>query len=1385
MFHCIIKLWMVLAISLVAAAALADTDAAHVQADLTTANHSILDGHVRDGLDRLVALLKQIDPAKEKDAYWQVSTTLLEYLNQLEDYASTTKIIETILAQIHDSIYSQWMQFYIGRNLAWNGKAAEGEKPLRALTGFNARDIYTPAQRAAARMLSQIEFDRGDVNQSALWMRRAVIATLVDNGAGSEEIIDTLTDYAFFLMRTRRLADANNLFFRLAPIYDAHFAHHGPKYIRFLSGLTDLQADVGNIQGLNGLLKILHDMIAATDIAPPSAKGTIFYQDLYQLARSFSSDGKEQLKKRLEEVVSAYPDFSKQLRNRVILAYFALLSDNVDLADQILPAAAPITGEPQQYQAYMITLRSLIAARRDHFSDSLALARDAMDKIRLFHDNYENESASHLPAISIEERVVLSAILALNTSHVSTYDDANILFRLGQFLNRDKGKLGLNKKLVQSERRSDLEREETRSRDRLQELRDQLMYNAVDAMLARAVPMKPPSVSKDNDYSFLVRLEDIEDRIVTADEQLRQTSGARSESIDRPIDLAEVQRLMLPDEALVTHVVAPRGLITTCVNSRGWEIRPSQLDQSDVQQITIDTKLLMAAVRGTHEPSPDLDSSFPLESANRLFRLYLGGVSGCLKNKTHILLATDPDFFTLPWNALLTEPSPANSAHPLRDASWLPKSYAVSLLPSVHSFIRLRSNLGRSKAHQIFLGIGDPDFKGSPAPAAQLSLGPLFASRGAADSRAISELPRLPESADELRAVARVLGASPKDILLQDDATERELRKRALNDYRVISFATHAIVTGEIEGVTEPALVLSPISGENNPQNDGLLTASEIQNLTLDANLVILSACNTGAADGQAGGRGLSGLADAFFFAGTRSIAVTQWAVYSEFAQKLGMGMIAQSLKPGNPGVAHGLQQAMTSYLKDVTSDYMANPRFWAPFMIAGDGSVNPLDQGPGDIASGDSIKVEWEHTTGQAESDFTGLARSAADGSFYTIGMTIPPQGQKRSGSYIGKVGPNRNFEIIDRSPATAASNVIAAGQNLGVLGYLAKSPTSSIAEFRVLNKDLVEFWRLEESGENFSSPIGLVKTPAGYVAISIEAKYGSADGNAIVVNKLSDAGQRLTQRRYPLSFPPVQRAQNVVSDGKGRIIIAVSGDRPSSPREMWTNPQTGSKRYCTTAPETYVIAIDDNSLDVREQRSSHDGWVTAIGLFDGQIYAVSNFSRNCRVAKNLRLSALDNTLTFHTIYESNIINNVEVHDFEATPDHFILVGMVQSFTPTALTTKIMTPEQLQTHTADIWRDSFWEQNEEHLAAFILVLGSDGVPREDRVFADPLARTLARIAAESDHRFLAAGSALGGRGWLVGFSIGDEMSLTKRLQAAWRKYVILPVMELLSARSE
>src|SRR5262249_4372894 len=137
----------------------------------------------------------------------------------------------------------------------------------------------------------------------------------------------------------------------------------------------------------------------------------------------------------------------------------------------------------------------------------------------------------------------------------------------------------------------------------------------------------------------------------------------------------------------------------------------------------------------------------------------------------------------------------------------------------------------------------------------------------------VRELQPLPDTAEELRAMARMMGATENDLLLRERASEPMIRQTSLDRYKVIVFATHALVSGELEGLAEPALVLTP-PAKATPENDGLLTASKIATLRLDADWVVLSACNTAAGDGTPDADGLTGLAKAFFYTGARSLLV-------------------------------------------------------------------------------------------------------------------------------------------------------------------------------------------------------------------------------------------------------------------------------------------------------------------------------------------------------------------------------------------------------------------------------------------------------------------------------------------------------------------------------
>jgi CHAT domain-containing protein len=197
-------------------------------------------------------------------------------------------------------------------------------------------------------------------------------------------------------------------------------------------------------------------------------------------------------------------------------------------------------------------------------------------------------------------------------------------------------------------------------------------------------------------------------------------------------------------------------------------------------------------------------------------------------------------------------------------------------------------------------------------------------------------LPALPETGDELRAVAHDLGASDDDVKLGTAATVTSVKATPLEQYRVIDFATHGLIAGEVSGLSEPALVLS-LPDKPTADDDGLLTASRIAKLNLDADWAVLSACNTAAGD-KPGAEGLSGLARAFFYAGARSLLVSYWPVDSTAAVKLTTGAFAALRKNPEIGRAEAVRRSIRALIADRSSANNADPSTWAPFVLVGEG---------------------------------------------------------------------------------------------------------------------------------------------------------------------------------------------------------------------------------------------------------------------------------------------------------------------------------------------------------------------------------------------------------------------------------------------------------------
>ncbi len=358
---------------------------------------------------------------------------------------------------------------------------------------------------------------------------------------------------------------------------------------------------------------------------------------------------------------------------------------------------------------------------------------------------------------------------------------------------------------------------------------------------------------------------------------------------------------------------------------------------------------------------------FDLARSYALYKALLGPAEDMIKGKS-LLIAPSGALTKLPFQVLTTaEPEPSATAEQaLLRAHWLIRDHAITVLPSASSLKILRRRAKPSGATRPMIGFGNPLLEGEGAPedAARAKTAALnttcpvaAAARTSGLSRGVAQIVTrggpaeiaaslrsaepLPETAEELCAVAKALGADPGDIHLGARATIPELARLngegLLSAYRVVHFATHGAVAGDITGQAEPGLILTPPETAA-ADDDGYLSASKIADLKLDADWAILSACNT-AAGGSEGAEALSGLARAFFYAGARALLVSHWSVNSEVTVKLIAGAMSRLAKDKTMGRAEAVRQSMLALI-DTGEPHEAHPAYWAPFVIVGEGAA-------------------------------------------------------------------------------------------------------------------------------------------------------------------------------------------------------------------------------------------------------------------------------------------------------------------------------------------------------------------------------------------------------------------------------------------------------------
>lgn len=399
-----------------------------------------------------------------------------------------------------------------------------------------------------------------------------------------------------------------------------------------------------------------------------------------------------------------------------------------------------------------------------------------------------------------------------------------------------------------------------------------------------------------------------------------------------PVTTRQIAGTLRPDEALVI-MHAGEGRVTAA-------LVPSKA-QPFVWSVALGKSELASLVTTIRRGVDLSEGGLPDFSAGTAFALWqklFGPVAERLREYRHLIFSVDGPLQSLPFGILVTQKPdkdvvapPDLAAAPL---AWFARDRAISVVPSASMFVRQRAQGQPSRARQAFLGVGNPVLAPVRGASRRVDFDGLFTARALADASLLRQLASLPETADELKRIANVLGADASALMLGAKATESAVRRAALADYRVLAFATHGLVAGALSGHVEPGLVLTP-PDQPTAADDGLLTMSEIMELKLDADLVILSACDTATSDGRPRADGLSGLARAFFAAGARSLVVTHWAIPSGPAVKVTTGLVqARATEPKTPW-AEALRRSVKT-LMDSADPGLAHPASWGAFQIVG-----------------------------------------------------------------------------------------------------------------------------------------------------------------------------------------------------------------------------------------------------------------------------------------------------------------------------------------------------------------------------------------------------------------------------------------------------------------
>jgi CHAT domain-containing protein len=395
---------------------------------------------------------------------------------------------------------------------------------------------------------------------------------------------------------------------------------------------------------------------------------------------------------------------------------------------------------------------------------------------------------------------------------------------------------------------------------------------------------------------------------------------------EKPATESEVRERLGANEVVAYLFVSSQG-------SYGFLVK---LGETVAYRIPLKEAYIAAAItklRKSAEKQTGGLPNFDFATAYALYAALFGPVEKDLDGISELSVVATGNLLRFPLAALVTQPGVSAGNGDYRKVPWFLRRVALAYFPSPRVYVNLRQRSGAAVAAEPYIGFGDVQ------PATQAQLAATFPrERCKDDFERLRDLPRLPQTKEEVTSIGQRLGAGPSAIVLGDAFNKSRLTKPDLDKRRIILLATHALLPEKLQCQPGPSIVVSVPANMPNA-NAGFLGPGDIENLKLDADLIVLSACNT-AGTGAETGESLSGLTRAFFRAGARGVMVTHWSIDVGAAVPLMINTFAAGR--GGLDTAQALRQAQLQMIDAAGTGNnpieLSYPNYWAAFALIGEG---------------------------------------------------------------------------------------------------------------------------------------------------------------------------------------------------------------------------------------------------------------------------------------------------------------------------------------------------------------------------------------------------------------------------------------------------------------